>query len=173
MRPAAPMDRKVPGLTAKDQTATMVRKKEVGVHHFERLVRQWNGPAVIPPGGISYSYGARPTGLDLREHDPQIKRIHQGKNRQKSLKVAVPSGEHSTALRHRPCRSKCEIPDTRLPQATGSEPAAHPFSGCSTSVKRLPCAASEPARPPPAPRSTHAAPTARTAPRSGPATYTQ
>ena len=49
----------------------------------------------------------------------------------------------------------------------------HPFFGCSTSVKRFPCAAAEPARPPPAPRSTHAAPTARTAPTSGPATYTQ
>src|SRR5271169_5874060 len=49
----------------------------------------------------------------------------------------------------------------------------HPLSGCSTSVKRVPCAAPEPARPPPAPRSTHAAPTASTAPTSGPATYTQ
>ena len=49
----------------------------------------------------------------------------------------------------------------------------HRLSGCSTSVKRVPCAAPEPVRPPPAPRSTHAAPTARTAPRSGPATYTQ
>src|SRR5262249_8854604 len=45
--------------------------------------------------------------------------------------------------------------------------------GGSTSVKRLPCAAAEPARPPPAPRSTHTAPTARTAPTTGPATYTQ
>jgi hypothetical protein len=49
----------------------------------------------------------------------------------------------------------------------------HPLSGRSTSVKRVPCAAPEPARPPPAPRSTQAAPTARTAPTSGPATYTQ
>jgi integrase len=49
----------------------------------------------------------------------------------------------------------------------------HPLSGCLTSVKRPPCAAPEPARPPPAPRSTQAAPTARTAPTSGPATYTQ
>ena len=48
--------------------------------------------------------------------------------------------------------------------------AAHALSGCSTSVKRSPCAAAEPERPPPAPRRTHAAPTAIAAPTNGPAT---
>ena len=47
---------------------------------------------------------------------------------------------------------------------------AHGLSGCSTSVWMSPCAAAEPARPPPAPRSTQAAPTASAAPTSGPAT---
>jgi hypothetical protein len=47
---------------------------------------------------------------------------------------------------------------------------SHVFSGCSTSVCRSPCAAAEPERPPPAPRSTHAAPTASSTPASGPAT---
>ena len=47
---------------------------------------------------------------------------------------------------------------------------SHVFSGCSTSVSRSPCAAAEPERPPPAPRSTHAAPTASSTPISGPAT---
>ena len=47
---------------------------------------------------------------------------------------------------------------------------SHVFSGCSTSVSRSPCAAAEPERPPPAPRSTHAAPTASSTPASGPAT---
>src|SRR4029077_12465503 len=58
-------------------------------------------------------------------------------------------------------------------QRLGLSLGPHPFFGCLTSVKRFPCAAAEPARPPPAPRSNHAAPTARTAPTSGPATYTQ
>ena len=44
------------------------------------------------------------------------------------------------------------------------------LSGCSTSVWIAPWAAPEPARPPPAPRRTQAAPTASAAPMSGPAT---
>ena len=40
-------------------------------------------------------------------------------------------------------------------------------------MNSAPCAAAEPARPPPRPRSTNANPTAIAAPSSGPATYTQ
>ena len=46
----------------------------------------------------------------------------------------------------------------------------HALSGCRNSVSRSPCAAPDPARPPPGPRRIQAAPTASSAPISGPAT---
>ena len=59
--------------------------------------------------------------------------------------------------------------------ADAGEPAvmAMPCRAGAASVKRSPCAAPDPAFPPPGPRSTNAAATARPAPTSGPATYTQ
>ena len=51
-----------------------------------------------------------------------------------------------------------------------AERLPHALSGCWNSVSRSPCAAPDPARPPPGPRRIQAAPTASSAPISGPAT---
>ena len=77
------------------------------------------------------------------------------------------------------CLHRCQPARGGPRRAPGGTPArtphpspSHALSACSTSVWRSPCAAPEPAAPPPGPRSTHATPTASTAPASGPATYT-
>ena len=62
--------------------------------------------------------------------------------------------------------------DVLLPVKAHAGPtlSGYALSGCCASVKRSPCAAPEPAFPPPEPRSTNANATASAAPTSGPAT---
>jgi hypothetical protein len=76
------------------------------------------------------------------------------------LATSLRASSPAKTLLHRPSTGLLEGRVSSRPQA---------LSGSFTSVKRSPCAAAEPARPPPSPRSTNAQPTAIAAPSSGPA----
>jgi hypothetical protein len=70
--PGGPMDRnRPPGVTAKTKPQLWLADKKLAFIILNGLSASGMVRTCSRPGGISYSYGARLTGLDLREHDPR------------------------------------------------------------------------------------------------------
>ena len=74
------MDRNGSRVCGKDQTVSVARRR----NWLACPLMEWFGRA--PALGISYSYGARLTGLDLREHDPADQKNSPVKEPSQSLR---------------------------------------------------------------------------------------
>ncbi len=133
---------------------------------IDALAHAWDLSASL---GRAHRVRARRAARDLCDRGRHLHRRGSGPR-------AHPARDRRAGRRHRERTAHDPRGARHPPLNTGrisASPAAQTWSGLAISSWSAPCAAPEPARPPPRPRSTNATPTAMTAPASGPATYTQ